>query len=499
MSPDANQSYQEDWNNLVQTVQNLDQFQIGGAGTVRELVKTTMLSDVVGDNFNYNTDTPFMRASTLLERLRQYDNEEPARHTLGTFLLYLTKYGSLLPKAKATLQTFIARYSLMGSSTAREESSDMKPEDIDSLVEILSDYLGSMPIDPRLALRNLVAEANLPRPWEFEVAGTATGNINVDARSLIRWALAKGTNTRDPRFTTLGSILRPLLNYVGLEDTITISALIRAYGLYLNKDRIEALTVRYQVPVPAQIQAPVVENGPDIDWQGPTDAVELQAWFKPPPDMQDVGFLKRAIERATSVCRVEVLNLKRTGTGFLVGEGLVLTNYHVLKFSDNEDIDENARNTQLRFGYFTGDEGQGTEGQIFKLAANKPIVKASLTSALDYVLLRVEDSILQAANLKAAEYSLDPPNSGMGLNILQHPEGDTMKLAVSSDGVTGVYEGKGLLQYITRAALGSSGAPCFNDDWEVVALHHAQRSRAFGTIREGILFRSIHQEIKDLL
>jgi len=77
--------------------------------------------------------------------------------------------------------------------------------------------------------------------------------------------------------------------------------------------------------------------------------------------------------------------------------------------------------------------------------------------------------------------------------------GQSMKLAISSKGVTHVNEGGGLMQYVTAAAQGSIGAPCFDDDWNVVALHHAQRSRPFGRIGEGILSNRILEGIRNLL
>ena len=62
-----------------------------------------------------------------------------------------------------------------------------------------------------------------------------------------------------------------------------------------------------------------------------------------------------------------------------------------------------------------------------------------------------------------------------------------MKVALSCNGVVDVDANSGKIQYVNKTAGGSSGSPCFNEDWELVALHHAERSRSFGSIREGIL------------
>lgn len=115
-------------------------------------------------------------------------------------------------------------------------------------------------------------------------------------------------------------------------------------------------------------------------------------------------------------------------------------------------------------------------------------------------MLQVESKIKQEKDIKPARWDGNKlPVEKMGINILQHPEGDSMKLSISQDGITGVYENSGLIQYVNKTALGSSGSPCFDENWCLVALHHAQRAKTFGTIREGILFASIYQEIKSHL
>lgn len=244
----------------------------------------------------------------------------------------------------------------------------------------------------------------------------------------------------------------------------------------------------------------VTDFGPDIDWKGETDEVQLQSWLKPEPDYWDVGFLKRAIEQSVSVCRLEISSRNIMGTGVLITPNKVLTNYHVLQPSEEDNLESNALNAVLKFGCFTSDNGVETQGKSFQLDRQKPILHSSQTEALDYVLLQVEPQITQEKEIKPARWDAHKlPIAKMGINVLQHPEGDSMKLSVSQDGITGVYKNSGLVQYVNKTALGSSGSPCFDENWFLVALHHAQRAKTFGTIREGILFASIYPEIKDIL
>jgi V8-like Glu-specific endopeptidase len=378
------------------------------------------------------------------------------------------------------------------------------PFPTDIVVDIIARQAQDTPVDPKQYFRYLVSRTDLPTKWKQDIAGVWTGSIPMDARRLVDFALSKGTNPENKSYTALGSILKVLLrDDLGLEDSATLAAIIVAYRQYRTNELLNELALRYQIPSApvANIAAP--DYGPDISWHGPTDDLELQSFFQEPPDFLAISFLKRAIQLAASVCKLDLPSLQRTGTGFLVTENLLLTNYHVLQYAPNEDIDANARDLILRFGYFSDTSGGGdvADGRMLKLADDNPIVDRSPINELDYVLLRVEDAIMVGAGdigpLK--EFELNPPARYDNLHILQHPAGKTMQLAPSSNGVTSVDTNSNLIQYITRALGGSSGAPCFDEQWRLVALHHAERSKGFGKIREGVLFGPIYQRIRQYL
>jgi hypothetical protein len=58
------------------------------------------------------------------------------------------------------------------------------------------------------------------------------------------------------------------------------------------------------------------------------------------------------------------------------------------------------------------------------------------------------------------------------LFILQHPNGQPLKLALDTDGIIDVNENGTRVRYKTNTEPGSSGSPCFNSNWDLVALHH---------------------------
>lgn len=238
---------------------------------------------------------------------------------------------------------------------------------------------------------------------------------------------------------------------------------------------------------------------PEIDWRGPTEDEELQRFLQREPDSWDVTFLKQGIKQSMSVCRIEVTGIGAIGTGFLITQNLLLTNYHVLRGYE-PDLKIDPQDISLRFDYLTEDIEEKTETQIFGLKHECPILCSSPTEKLDYLLLQVEDKIFQAEGIQSVTYNQQElPSKGMGIHILHHPNGETMKITPSSNGITGIYQKQGKIQYVSNTSAGSSGSPCFNDDWQVVALHRAKKTRNFGAIGEGILFSAIYPEIARFL
>lgn len=249
-------------------------------------------------------------------------------------------------------------------------------------------------------------------------------------------------------------------------------------------------------------QAQTSRQGPAFDWRGPTDERELEGLLRLKRDVAsyDMTFIQRASQPASAVCRMELPNQEPIGTGFLVAKNLLLTNYHVI--APDEDSDPNAFLDQiiLRFAYVTTNTGEGAEGKTFKLAPSPLIKFKTVEQGLDYALLRIEDDILSETNLQPISLNSERlPDRDMNIHILQHPDGQTLRVTFSNNGITGVYERDGMIQYVSDTSVGSSGSPCFNDNWELVAVHHAQVPAPFGVKCEGILFKSIFSEISSIL
>jgi hypothetical protein len=111
----------------------------------------------------------------------------------------------------------------------------MENDDIDKLAIILADQATSSLDTPKAFFRNLVKNANLPKEWLYEIVDSWMANPADNARNLIKWALEKGINTQEPEFTTLGSILHPLLQNLGLEQLQFVIELMIRCNLYEDK------------------------------------------------------------------------------------------------------------------------------------------------------------------------------------------------------------------------------------------------------------------------
>jgi V8-like Glu-specific endopeptidase len=372
--------------------------------------------------------------------------------------------------------------------------------DRERIVTALAEQAAAYLPGPSLYYRSLLARTDLPPAWIMSLAGTWTGDPLIDGRLLVQWALAKDVNPSDSRYTTLGSLLGILLEDQGLEGQSMTAAAIFVHRLFRDDALLAGLAARYQIPASPPIlpAIPLVVSSPGVELRDPPDGVELQSLLRQEPDFLDIGFLSRAIVRAGGICRVETTTGVPLGTGFLVGRRSVLTNYHVVELAPGRSLPARARNLLLRFGSVSTADGKEADGRIYGIDPTEPLLRSSPVGALDYALLQVEERIIHVEDLRPILYEGQPRLAkGMGLNMLGHPQGGPMKLAASGNGITGVYEDVGLVQYVTRALHGSSGSPCFDDNWQPVALHHAERARAFGAVREGVLLAPIFADIRD--
>lgn len=155
-------------------------------------------------------------------------------------------------------------------------------------------------------------------------------------------------------------------------------------------------------------------------------------------------------------------------TGFLVAPDLLITNWHV--FPSRAD----AEGCGANFLYEQTDRGL-SRGLLFALEPARFFVS---DKALDFAVVAVAprtDRGELLADLGQITLIEARPKilKGQPVNIIQHPEGGAKQYAVSQNRLVDILEDEGFLQYETDTLEGSSGAPAFSEQWELVALHHA--------------------------
>ena len=386
----------------------------------------------------------------------------------------------------------------------------LRPDDYDTVVNIFASKAAAAASSPKDFFRSLIHQANLPARWKQDMAGVWTGDAHGDAVTLVTWAEVQGGTPNDRRYSTLGSLIKVLLPGLGIEDCLNLAIVIIGYDLYRDETLIRELATQYHIPLPAARPEPqtrdfaaVTDSSEVLAWFGVPDALELQSYAADEPDTHDIGFLRRAVERASSVCRIDLLEpdgIKPSGTGVLINPTMVLTNYHVLTKAGEDGLKTRAHDAVLCFAEISGESGKSSAGLPFRTVSDQPVVSFSPIDQLDYVLLRVDEEILQHTDqIKPAPVTDELPEPKMRLSILHHPLGQSMQLTMTNNGVVSVLPDQGLVRYITRTERGSSGSPCFNNSWAIIALHHGEQVFSYGRAGEGVILRNIHKEIESFL
>jgi endonuclease G, mitochondrial len=155
-------------------------------------------------------------------------------------------------------------------------------------------------------------------------------------------------------------------------------------------------------------------------------------------------------------------------TGFMVSSSLLLTNWHVFKYQGLADESE------IHFFYEYDAQGHPVNPVIFRFDTTKFFNDVDL----DYCLVGVKPTdVTGKISLAQIGYLyLDKTLGKIGdvnvekLNIIHHPQGDYKQISIRENTFVGIDATK--IFYETDTAQGSSGSPVFNDQWQVVGLHH---------------------------
>ena len=182
-----------------------------------------------------------------------------------------------------------------------------------------------------------------------------------------------------------------------------------------------------------------------------------------------LSFFECGVQAARAVGRVVEARTRQpvrpVGTGSLVTPRLLLTNNHVC------GSPEQASAMRVEFNYEYDEVGSERPADPWPLA---PTDFFATDGELDFTLVAVAP---RDGSTPGAVYGHNPLIGQTGkavigevLNVIHHPGGDRKRASIRFNRM--VAEDDLWVRYESDTREGSSGAPVFNDQWEMIALHH---------------------------
>lgn len=189
-------------------------------------------------------------------------------------------------------------------------------------------------------------------------------------------------------------------------------------------------------------------------------------------ELQPVRYLECGAHAARSICRITMRDAmgrgRGFGTGFLIADQVLITNNHVLPHP------EWAALSFAEFDYAFDRNGDPLPAHLFQL---RPERLFQTSKQLDFTVVAIEPAS-RGGSIELNEFGCLPLIPQVGkvlegewLTIIQHPAGDRKAVCVRENRF--LQRTDDVLWYSTDTLGGSSGSPVFNNDWQVVALHHA--------------------------
>lgn len=221
-------------------------------------------------------------------------------------------------------------------------------------------------------------------------------------------------------------------------------------------------------------KVPVREATDSGDMSGPEpDTETLERIIGRSSTLIDICFLEGGLRVSPAIGRLLVSfgpGASNTfwGSGFLVeapGLPLLVTNYHVL-YEQLKPGAAPASRVEIWFGYELGLDGKPKE--LHKAMGDISSIQGD--ASLDWAAIRLRehlpDSLIKLP-LKSPAKPVEPFDRAY---IIQHPKGGMKKIGMHHNDIFHVDDHH--IQYVTDTDQGSSGSPVFNEQWELIALHH---------------------------
>jgi hypothetical protein len=228
-----------------------------------------------------------------------------------------------------------------------------------------------------------------------------------------------------------------------------------------------------------------------------------------------IEFLQRFGQLVKCICRIAVPSDAgmEYGTGFLIGNETLITNYHVMQRLIEKQLGTERTEVSFLFDYFTDPSGETvSKGVEYKLVNNDEwLIDCSPYHKDDLVVREVSANLAIDRPVDCLDYAVvrlagEPGKKQLGVNpteggatrgfielpsntdsrfatdfeigkaavfIFQHPSKEPLRLDWDKPAVLGVNGNGTRVLYRVNTMHGSSGSPCLNAKLELIALHHA--------------------------
>jgi hypothetical protein len=205
------------------------------------------------------------------------------------------------------------------------------------------------------------------------------------------------------------------------------------------------------------LDKPIVHS-PTIDtWLGTETDSTINEKIIGENTLRHVRILQLALETAKAVVHIDTA--EGYGTGFMFAHDLLMTNNHVIKRSDV------TMKSVFTF-YYELDVDNKPRKVLCVSAKTNGLFYTN--AALDYTVVQLDmaATIVQPLILKPMKVDRQ-----QRVAIIQHPGGHFKKISMQNNFVE--YADSQVVQYTTSTLPGSSGSPVFDDDFNVIAIHHS--------------------------
>ncbi|MDZ8226520.1 trypsin-like peptidase domain-containing protein [Nostoc sp. ChiVER01] len=218
-----------------------------------------------------------------------------------------------------------------------------------------------------------------------------------------------------------------------------------------DKDFIVELFQNYPLDVPVSLSRGIG------NWKGMDSMADIKEKIIGENTLRDIYILNLALEASKAVVRIATI--KGAGTGFMIAPDLLMTNNHVIK------TQEVAEKSNFSFNYQLDINGKECPTQIIGALPDGAFYT---NEELDYTVVTLKEvpDFGKPLIFKSKLMRRDDR-----VAIIQHPGGHLKKISIQNNFVA--YADNQVLQYTTSTEPGSSGSPVFDDDFQVVGIHHS--------------------------